>query len=264
MRVYLTSADLLDVLGKQLLELSIRIALDGKLELEEIKELRRWLRENKEKTAIPAVGYLHEIMVRITADGVIDRDELLELHLGIERIIPNEHRAPIVEARKKREAKRRDRVREHRRIEKEKEKQEQKEFRQAEHARMMRLRHSFAKVAGVSFANDNGSERQEIIRRCRPGEQLIFRHDAYNQYSIFATQILRTNGEQLGHAPEYLAEQIVDEIQDGYAVLGVLANVTGGTFDKPTMGVNFAIFFMAQDVPIDELNAYAKQMLAAR
>jgi len=75
-----------------------------------------------------------------------------------------------------------------------------------EYARQNRLRHCFAKVAGVTFPNDDGSERQDIIKHCQPGEQLILRHDAYSDYSVFATQVLRTNGEQLGHAPEYLAE----------------------------------------------------------
>ena len=43
-----------------------------------------------------AIGYLYDIMARITADGVIDRDELLELHLAIERIIPTAHRTPVI------------------------------------------------------------------------------------------------------------------------------------------------------------------------
>jgi transcription initiation factor IIE alpha subunit len=39
-------------------------------------------------------------MARITADGVIDRDELLELHLAVERVIPTTHRTPVVIYRK--------------------------------------------------------------------------------------------------------------------------------------------------------------------
>ena len=128
----------------------------------------------------------------------------------------------------------------------------------------MRLRHSFAKVAGVTFPNDDGSERQDIIKRCRPGEQLILRHDAYNKYSIFATQVLRANGEQLGHAPEYLAERICGEIEDGYKTVAVLTDVTGGTSDKPTRGVNFAVFFVAQDVTNEELQQYANDVLSSR
>jgi hypothetical protein len=264
MRVFLTSPELETEAGKQLLELTVRIATDGKLELPEIKELWTWLRANKENQNIAANGYLHDIMARITADGVIDHDELLELHLAIERVIPTAHRAPIFQARKKREAVRHARLQENRRIEKEKEKEERKRIREEEYTRQQRLRFSFAKVAGVTFPNDDGSERQAIIKRCKPGEQVILRHDAYNEYSMFATQVLRTNGEQLGHAPEYLAERIHAEIEDGYNVVGVLTDITGGTWDKPTRGVNFVAFFVAPDVTNEELQQYSNSVLAAR
>lgn len=264
MRVFLTIPDLKTDVGKQLLELTVRIATDGKLDLDEIKELRRWLRDNKDETSIAAVGYLHDIMSRVTADGVIDRDELVELHLAVERVIPKAHRTPVVQARKKRETARRERIQEKRRIEKEKEKEERRLAREEEHARRMRIRHSFAKVAGVTFPNDDGSERQDIIRRCKRGEQLILRHDAYNAHSLFATQVVRANGEQLGHVPEYLAERICGETEDGYNTVCVITGITGGSWDKPTWGVNFAVFFVAKDVTNEELQEYANGALAAQ
>jgi hypothetical protein len=51
--------------------------------------------------------------------------------------------------------------------------------------------------------------------------------------------VLRENGEQLGHAHEYLAERICQEIEASYMAMGVIKNVTGGTRDKPSRGVNF-------------------------
>jgi hypothetical protein len=259
-RVYLTKSELETTAGGELLDIALRIAIDGKLDLDEIKELRRWLRAHKQTTDVAAVGYLQNIMTRITADNVIDRDELLELHLAIERVIPTSRRTPVIQARKAREAKRRDHIREKTCAEKE----ESRRLREEEYARRMRLRHTFAKVAGVTFQNDDGSERQSILKRCRPGEQLILRHDPDNAYSICAVQVLRTNGEQLGHAPGYLGERICEELEDGYWVLGVLAEVTGGTRDKPTRGANFAVFFMAQDVSRDEVEQYANNVFAER
>lgn len=264
MRVFLTQAELENEAGQHLLDLAVRIATDGKLDLDEIKELRSWLRANKGNDNVAAINYLHDIMARITADGVIDRDELLEVHLAIERVIPTAARTPVLQARKKREEARRERLREKRRVEKEQEEENRKRLREEEYARHMRLRHSFAKVAGVTFPNDDGSERQDIIRRCKPGEQLVLRHDAYNEFSMFATQVLRTNGEQLGHAPEYLAERICNEIEDGCNAIGVLTEVTGGTWDKPTRGANFIAFFVAKDVTNDELQRYANEVLAAQ
>lgn len=74
MRVFLTQPELETEAGKQLLELVVRIATDGKLDLE-INQLHKWLRANKGIETVAAISYLHDIMARITADGVIDRDD---------------------------------------------------------------------------------------------------------------------------------------------------------------------------------------------
>src|SRR5262245_41228621 len=73
MRVFLTNTDLESDAGKHLLELTVRIATDGRLDLQEIRELRKWLRENQANERISAIGYLHDIMDRITTDAVVDR-----------------------------------------------------------------------------------------------------------------------------------------------------------------------------------------------
>jgi hypothetical protein len=260
MRVFLTTPELESSAGTELLNLCLQVTQDGKLDLQEIITLRKWLRANQANGSVAAIAYLHDIMQRVTADAVIDREEQLELQLAIERVIPPAHRTPSIQARKRWEADRRERQR----LAKEREKAEVQRIREEERARANRIRHEFAKVAGVSFPNDDGSERQEIITRCFAGEQLILQHDAYNEYSIFATKVLRLNGEQLGHAPEYLAQRIVERAEQGYAVCGVLLEVTGGTFDRPTRGVNFVVFYFDGTVSSDELASYAQQVIAAR
>jgi len=62
MRVFLTKPELETEAGKQLLELSVQIATDGRIDLEEIKELRRWLRANNANDAVAAIAYLSDIM----------------------------------------------------------------------------------------------------------------------------------------------------------------------------------------------------------
>lgn len=261
MRVYLTNPELESEVGKQLLELSIRIATDGRLDRDEIRELRTWLRDNKGNDRVAAVAYLDDIMARIAADGVIDRDEIIELFLAVERVIPAAKRTQIVQARKNREAAARERQKEARRVERDKAKQEAERIRNEEYAQAMRLRHNYAKIAGVTFPNEDGTERQKIISRCRVGERLILRHDPENGFSPFATQVLRTNGEQLGFVPEYLAEEVCDEFECGFQVFGVLKDLTGGTRDKPTRGVNVIIFFVASDVSREERDRYVNSVL---
>ncbi|MFL5330033.1 MAG: HIRAN domain-containing protein [Gemmataceae bacterium] len=263
MRVYLTSPEIATETGSQLFQLLLQLSGDGKLDVEKIKSLWRWLVKNKENREIAAVAYLNKIMTRITADKVIDKDELAELHLAIERVIPATHREATVRARKKRETDLKTRLREKRKAKKEYEAEERKRIREEEFARTHRIRHCFAKVAGVTYLNKDGSNRQKILSRCKNGEQLVLQHEPNNKYSEFAIRVIRANGEQLGHAPEYLAERICEETGNGYRAFGMLLEVTGGNFEAPIYGANFAVFFISQDATDDELNSYARKALSA-
>jgi hypothetical protein len=268
MRVALTPDHLDTPEGRELLDVALRMTRDGRLDLAEIKELYRWLRAHHVAEAIPPIGYLLDILRRITADKVIDRDELLELHLAVERVIPQSMRGDAEAARRVEEAARRERIREQERLERAAERQRQQDERQRardiERRQHTRLRHHFAKVSGVTFPNDDGSERQEIIRDCRAGESLTLRHDPSNRYSPFAIQVLRQNGQQIGHVPEHLAEQLCREREAGHAIAGRLIEVTGGTGDKEPRGVNVAVFIAADDVAQDEFERYVRGVMSAR
>ena len=56
-----------------------------------------------------------------------------------------------------------------------------------------------AQVHGINHKNDDGSSRQEIIKRCREGEELILVPEPTNKYDHDAVKICRKNGEQLGY-----------------------------------------------------------------
>ena len=142
MRVYLTKTDLENPLAKDLLELCLRIAADGQITLEEIKELRRWLRTNASLETIVGVSYLADIMNRITADKVIDRDELIELQLAIERVVPNAYRTGIVQARKVREQQKQAIRKALKEKQKQQEKEERDKQRAADRIKAKRLRHA--------------------------------------------------------------------------------------------------------------------------
>lgn len=56
------------------------------------------------------------------------------------------------------------------------------------------------RVAGVTFENDNGTSRQEILQRCTPGETIVLEHWPMPE-DEYAVKVLRENGEQLGYIP---------------------------------------------------------------
>ncbi len=47
-------------------------------------------------------------------------------------------------------------------------------------------------------------------------------------------------------------------------MVGILKDLTGGTCDKPTRGVNFVVFFLARDVTSEEFQQYASNVFAAQ
>lgn len=94
MKFRLTSEEAKTQVGAQLLVLCEQIIADGKLDLQEVKDLRKFLNKHKETSGIRAVGYLHAIMTRITADKVVDRAEQKELLTALKNIIPVSQAGP--------------------------------------------------------------------------------------------------------------------------------------------------------------------------
>lgn len=72
-------------------------------------------------------------------------------------------------------------------------------------------------VAGVSYPNDDGSERQSIIRDCDEGEHLILKHTPIPEDKN-AVRILRQNGQQLGWLPRWNAQEIAPYLDRGEIV----------------------------------------------
>ena len=98
------------------------------------------------------------------------------------------------------------------------------------------------KVYGVSFLNEDGSSRQEYIRKyCRRGQKLLLLPEPENEHDPNAVGVwLITGGEPLQIG--YLDKRLASELERGQNYHAVVEQVTGGTADKPTHGVNIQIF----------------------
>ena len=57
----------------------------------------------------------------------------------------------------------------------------------------------FTQVHGILHANADGTRRQQIIRHCEPGEELVLLPEPTNPYDASAVKICRKNGQQLGY-----------------------------------------------------------------
>jgi hypothetical protein len=97
------------------------------------------------------------------------------------------------------------------------------------------------KVVGDSHVNDDGSSRQEIITRCKPGDALTLKSEPHNQYDPNAVAVLTRNGEQIGYLSRDRALFLKPYLDSaGGALPAVIREITGGTKEKPDLGVNIS------------------------
>lgn len=79
--------------------LLVNIASDGALEYEDLEKLTAWLNCHSHLD-VPAVKFMIDLMLRICGDGKISGEEVFEIQLAIERVLPKEFRTHITKARK--------------------------------------------------------------------------------------------------------------------------------------------------------------------
>jgi len=106
-----------------------------------------------------------------------------------------------------------------------------------------------SKVAGTSQKNPDGSDRQEYIKRyAKEGDELLMVPEPYNTYSPAAIGLFVVRDEgvmrktktayQLGYVSAAVAPKLHQLWAEEKRVRGFVSEVTGGTRDKPTRGVN--------------------------
>jgi len=98
-RVTLTKKHLQIKEVEEFVVLLVNIASDGALEYEDLEKLTAWLNSHSHLD-VPAVKFMIDLMLRICADGKITDEEVFEIQLAIERVLPKEFRTRIAEARK--------------------------------------------------------------------------------------------------------------------------------------------------------------------
>lgn len=93
------------------------------------------------------------------------------------------------------------------------------------------------KVVGVTFKNDNGTDRQTIIKNCKVGDDVVFRPAPSAKFP-HAVAIFNSRGEQLGYVNDDLAKELTSKYPNNPMSVKI-ASLTGG--DKDTLGCNLHI-----------------------
>lgn len=88
----------------------------------------------------------------------------------------------------------------------------------------------FTKIAGVTFENKDGTFRQDVLAKCRIGEELSLVREPDNPVDRNAIRIMRCNGEQLGYVPAHVCmTDLAAELDKGIKVRCRISDLTGGT-----------------------------------
>ena len=94
----------------------------------------------------------------------------------------------------------------------------------------------YSKLQGVTRTNPDGSERQDVIAELCYHEQPLLLLREPNQYSYNTIGVYVAY--QVGHVNPELADILAPLMDQGGVVRAQVTEITGGTEDKPTRGVN--------------------------
>ncbi|TMQ47311.1 MAG: hypothetical protein E6K73_13840 [Candidatus Eisenbacteria bacterium] len=124
--------------------------------------------------------------------------------------------------------------------------------------------HFFGQLAGESYHNADGSDRQAIIQKCDVGELLVLEHEPDNPHDINAIRVLRESGEQIGYLPRDFAGQVVSRIAKGYDFHAAIAGIGRARGGVGPYGVALLIIVDRDGVDRESVSEYAVRVLADR
>ena len=96
------------------------------------------------------------------------------------------------------------------------------------------------KVSGVSYNNDDGSNRQAILLQCKPAEELELKQAPFKNHEN-AVKVLRTNGEQIGWISEKLSPDITKWLNEGKLIETYIREILDPTDDMGIIGCSIIL-----------------------
>lgn len=92
-------------------------------------------------------------------------------------------------------------------------------------------------ACGELFDNEDGTSRQEELRRCERGELLDLVREPENPHDRLAVGIFTTRGVRVGYLRRDRAQWIGSKIDRGYDVRAIVERVKGAHIDDAPLGL---------------------------
>lgn len=118
------------------------------------------------------------------------------------------------------------------------------------------VRHFFTSVVGVTFDNDDGSSRQEILATCESFQPLRLEHEEDNPHDANAIAVRTEDGRQIGHLSRDVASDVWWRMQHRFTYAAIAAGINPRTEDRPTIGMNILVLVARPGVSQEQMQAY--------
>lgn len=93
------------------------------------------------------------------------------------------------------------------------------------------------KVVGVTRRNADGRSRQDVIRDCAIGDDLLLVPEPDNPADPHAIAVYRSNGHQIGYLDRRLAGEVSRLVPRGGGAKASIKDIVGGTEGAPALGI---------------------------
>ena len=208
-RVTLSKAQRSKPAGRELIELLIELSADGQVTREEMERLRKWL-EIDRGVDFPACGFLYEVLETISSDGAITEEELDSLALAIERVLPADVRFVATLKRRERRAARRKETTTKR--------AEERAARLEARQRAKPLHRADFVIAGAR----RSAERREGCETLDVGDTVILEREPDNIHDENAILVFSTDDAELGYVPRQDAKLMAPLLDSGAEAKGIV------------------------------------------
>jgi len=92
-------------------------------------------------------------------------------------------------------------------------------------------------ICGERYDNEDGSSRQEELRRCSPGELITLVREPLNPHDHMAVAVYSCRGVQVGYLGRERACWIGSKMDRGYLVSAIVHRVKGIHLPGATLGL---------------------------
>jgi hypothetical protein len=83
------------------------------------------------------------------------------------------------------------------------------------------------RVAGVTYVNQDGTDRQALLRACSPGQPVHLRREPDNPHDKFAIAVALKSGHVIGYIPAG-DSRLAEHIDRGGQIAATILSITGG------------------------------------